>query len=941
MITFVIQKLLQKKWMVISLLIGNILLVSITCCNPMYMKASLQKMLSRNLDQYMEETNLYPGAISVSSTFYRGGVANLESEFFKDGNNMGTNIQNMLPLPVLQVVKFKYAVDKEFAPDIVRTSNYTRKRATVGCLEGIQEHTKILYGSMYQSQPDKDGVIDCIVSQSTMVKLNLLLDEIVTMNRVFDTDGEKMRIRISGVFEASDEEDIYWASSPADYGNVFFIDETLYQEHIYDVKENTFMFSVAETVLYDYLAFTPEDTVKMQEVGEYLIAEAEKKASTICSVNYMDAIGDYNSRANNVKMTMWILQVPMFILLGAFIFMVSGQMIQMEQNEISVLKSRGVSKKQIVLVYLSQSVVISLVSLLIGVPCSYLLCKLLGATNTFMEFIGRKSMALSIDRTVILYGGIASFLSILMMTIPALKHAGLTIVEHKQRAKKKQKPFWQRMYLDVILFALSCYAYYNFNGQTEQIAERIQGGASLDPLIFLNSSLFVFSAGLLCLRLLPLLTEAVYRIGRRRWKPAEYASFLQIIRTRKKQTFICLFLMMTLATGILNAGIARTINKNAEDSLRYEIGADLVMMEKWKNNSYALEESPDTELTYYEPDETRYMRLEGNGADSVTKVFRDKEGSIKLNNTDINQVEILGINTKEFGETAVMKDGVLKEHFYTYLNQISQDTEGLLLSQSFADNFGLKVGDRISFTGENGKSSGGTVYGFVDAWPTFEKEIDVTGKDGVVTKTTHYLIIGHFYQFQRDFGVLPYEIWMKASGNTQFIYDFIEEEDIKLSMFKDAEKELVSARNDTVYQVTNGMLTINFIMTLLLCTVGFLIYWILSIRSRELLFGVYRAMGMSIKEFIRMLINEHVFISFFSLAFGAGIGALASVMFIPQIEMAYRVTKQVLPIEILINRDDLFRLGFIVGGMLIFCILVLGVLISKIKIAQALKLGED
>ena len=46
MIHFIKQKLLHKKWMVVSLLIGNILLIAIACSNPMYQGAALQKTLS-------------------------------------------------------------------------------------------------------------------------------------------------------------------------------------------------------------------------------------------------------------------------------------------------------------------------------------------------------------------------------------------------------------------------------------------------------------------------------------------------------------------------------------------------------------------------------------------------------------------------------------------------------------------------------------------------------------------------------------------------------------------------------------------------------------------------------------------------------------------------------------------------------------------------------
>lgn len=38
---------------------------------------------------------------------------------------------------------------------------------------------------------------------------------------------------------------------------------------------------------------------------------------------------------------------------------------------------------------------------------------------------------------------------------------------------------------------------------------------------------------------------------------------------------------------------------------------------------------------------------------------------------------------------------------------------------------------------------------------------------------------------------------------------------------------------DPLLQGTNGVLTMSFIVMLVLCTAGYLIYWIMSIRARE------------------------------------------------------------------------------------------------------------
>lgn len=71
MIRFLMQKLLHKKWMVVSLLIGNVLLIAIACSNPMYKNASLQRTLTKSFGDYIEKEGVYPGVITIESAMTR------------------------------------------------------------------------------------------------------------------------------------------------------------------------------------------------------------------------------------------------------------------------------------------------------------------------------------------------------------------------------------------------------------------------------------------------------------------------------------------------------------------------------------------------------------------------------------------------------------------------------------------------------------------------------------------------------------------------------------------------------------------------------------------------------------------------------------------------------------------------------------------------------
>lgn len=90
-----------------------------------------------------------------------------------------------------------------------------------------------------------------------------------------------------------------------------------------------------------------------------------------------------------------------------------------------------------------------------------------------------------------------------------------------------------------------------------------------------------------------------------------------------------------------------------------------------------------------------------------------------------------------------------------------------------------------------------------------------------------------------------------------------------------------------------------------------------------------------------MLINEQIFSSGVSILIGTMIGLLASRLFVPLVQIFYASTDQAIPLEVINKPLDMIRLFSIIGIVIVICMVVLGKLISKINISQALKLGED
>ena len=928
-----LEKLWHKKWMNVCLLLGCILLTATVVSFPIYRSAAYNRMLTDEFETYIVSEGKWPARVVGNTLSMKepGGKTLARMEEFPKGfyDYMGVD-----------------EVDTFFIMNLAAAnmSSETKRGEAQGLsvkltsIDNVLDHADIIYGEPFSEKGiTDDGYIEVIVSQSALISKGVLVGEKFTFDDLKMADKSPIKVVITGVFDASDDSGYFWQIKPEKLGDFLLCNPNVFREKFTGDNAGKFNIKLTFECLFDYSKIKADDVKDLVARTNYYLNDSPYK-KVLDTPDYMEVIDDYNIKVSRISATLIILQVPVLAMLAAFLFMISGQMYEMEKNEISVIKSRGSSSFQIIRLYFYQGLLITLAGAVAGLPLGALFAKILGSTRNFLEFNFSRSLNVAYTGETFIYALAAMLVCLLSITIPSIKHSRVSIVNLKQSKALKRKSLWEKLFVDILLLGASLYGYYSFNKNMKDLSNSVMAGESLDPLLYFSSSLFIVGAGLFFLRLQPHIVKLIYTIGKNKWGPASHVSFMENIKNGRKQQLIMLFLIMTVSLGMYHATVARTILDNAIENTEYLSGSDVILRENWveitdRNGIYTGE--------YIVPDYSKYNDLEI--AESFTRVINDPAATISGNSNEKISVNLMGIHTKEFGSITMVDRDYLQKHYYEYLNDLAAVEDGVLLSSNFNTKLGYNVGDTIAFTNSKKKTASGKIVGFIDYFPCFSPVENGLNPDGTAFSKENYLIVAHFDYLNKKCGTYPYEVWikLKPGASQNELIKWLDDNNVILKKYMNAGDRMNATLEDPLLQGTNGVLTMGFVVTIILCAVGYLIYWVMSIRERELIFGVLRATGFHKGEIFHMLMNEQIFSGVFSILAGIGIGKLTSSMFVPILQQAYASKDQALPMKLITVASDMYRLYGVIALVMIISMCVLVGILFKMNVTKALKLGEE
>jgi putative ABC transport system permease protein len=946
------KRLLTQRFLSFASIVGLMIASGFILSVPLFADATYFRLLREELLVNREaELTQKPVDYAPLSFVFELKAAGKNSPQWKNVVDVDNYLVNDAPETVgLPVTKFirRFRTDGYFIYPPRDLSNpgtqYALTTANFAFITPMEETLIVVTGRLpnpYVSLLSEGDVIEAMASEELANQFGVQVDDYYSLR----TDRGQIPVVIVGLWRPADPTAPYW--DVKDEGWLFIHEET-YKSVVADRVDDELINSVWNIVA-DGSSLHADDVPTLEEH----ILSIEAKAATLLPntklvISPLEALARYNANAPALTYLLFAFSVPILSLILAFIGLVAGLFVNQQRGEMAILRSRGASAIQVVWMSMLQGIILGAVALTGGVFLGNWITHSIGKARSFLDFSATGGLRVDMTPQVLGYGllGIAIIL-LIQVLLPTLSAAENTIVTYKQeRARSLGVPWWQRFYVDVLLLIPAGYGLWQLLQQSKQA---LDGSETIpdplqNPLLLLVPALGIFSVALFTLRLVPRFMDLVSRL----LSPTKSVGVLMAARYLARSPALynapLVLLVLTLGLSAFTASLALTLDTQLDKQMRYEVGADMNITEL----GTTFNENTQNPIYTFGPVEDHLSIPE---VESVTRVGRYKFSAITPSGT-LNGI-FLGIDRLTFPSAAYWQRDFAAEQLGVLMNQLAAEPTGILVPQSLLTEKKLEVGDTFTLgitTGIAGQSTPmeAKIVGTFDLFPTWYPESGV-------------IVVGNLEELYLRAGTeFPHEVWLGTTdkADPEKIAYTVRGFSILLDQQADQTKLVTNGLNTIVSdwlsadlnirteqrrperQGLFGLLSVGFVSSALLTVLGFLLYALFSFRRRFIEMGMLRAIGLSIKQMTSLLAAELAFLVLLGIGVGTGLGVFASRLFVPFLQIGASAQSQYPPFQIQIAWLSIVQIYVLFAILFFVALSALSGLLVRMKIFQAIKLGE-
>jgi putative ABC transport system permease protein len=947
------KRLLTQRFLSIAAIVGLMIASGFILSIPLYADATYFRLFREELfSGNTSKLASHPVDYAPMAFTFDVNVAGQNSPQWKDvikvDQYLSGSAFRAIQFPIEQIVR-RFHTDGYYMyppldPTVPESKNYLTS-VDIAFITPMESTIQLVSGQYPQPYTSilELGEVPAMVSETIANKLGIQVGDVYYLRQT----GIEIPVIIAGVWAPADPTAPYWGAGS---DNWLFVNEASYSSAISDAVpdelRDAMWYIVADgsTLHSGDIANLDQGIQEIQKQAAGLLNNTKLVASPL------DALQRYQKNAPSLTYLLYAFSVPILGLILAFIGLVTGLFVGQQRGEMAILRSRGASTWQVVGISMLQGLLLAVVALAGGIFMGYWIAHTIGQARSFLDFTASGGLRVSLTASALVYGiaGIGVILLIEVL-IPTLGGAGSTIVTYKQeRARLLRAPWWQRYWFDILLLIPAGYGLWELQHQSSlALAGKANVPSPLqNPLLLITPAIGIFAVALFILRLVPWLMDLLSWALKKTKSVGVLMAARYLARTPAFYSAPLVLLVLTLGLSSFTASLAKTLDAQLYKQTYYNVGADMNVVEQGTTVNL------DTQKPVYTFDPVE-EHLGLKGVQAASRVGRYTATALTPSSASIAGT-FLGIDRTTFQGVAYWQDDFASQPLVVLMNQLAANPDGVLVPASLLKKQGLKIGDPLIFGVQTGVAGVSiplvlTIVGTFNLFPTWYPE---SGALFVANLDSLYLEADTEY---------PHEVWLKTAPNVdpEGIVYAIRGYSITLDSQADQSRLVenglntlvqswTSARNDiqTAQQRPErqglfGLLSVGFVASALLTVLGFLLYALFSFRRRFIEMGMLRAIGLSVRQMTMFLAAELASLILLGIGAGTLVGVFASKLFVPFLQIGSASQANYPPFQIQIAWLSIFQIYGLFIALFVVALGVLSAVLLRMKIFQAIKLGES
>lgn len=464
-----------------------------------------------------------------------------------------------------------------------------RMRSSFSFLTNYEEHIEVVDGTLPQplviDDPDVSPMFEGIISVNSANLFGVGVGDVLTYTPFWDAATENIQVRIVGTFRPNAPDSRIWTSGVLRMTRQL----SLLNAIPLLVPEETYfqgmapLFPAASTTG-DWLLET--DTTRITPANAHSAENGLASLRLTLSGRYrnfqMDApmqrvLETFQTKLFFMRVPLMVVTLMMVAVVLYYVVLLANLLVGRQQGEIALIQSRGASRRQILLIFAMEGVLLSTLGFVLGPLVATGGIAILGLTPAFSPLSGGQILPVHLTTEAFQMALVGALLAQAMLLLPAVKATRLGVVHFRQElARPVQAPFYQRYYLDVALLVVTAVLLWQLSNQrTLVVTDDLFGELQVDQLLLLVPSVFLLAMSLLFLRLFPLFLALLVRVVGP-IAPVWFSLGLwELARNPSHYSRLVLLLMMAAGLGVFAASFGGTLERSYRERALYEAGGDL------------------------------------------------------------------------------------------------------------------------------------------------------------------------------------------------------------------------------------------------------------------------------------------------------------------------------------------------------------------------------